>query len=125
MKNKTKLMIIFSIALIFIIFSIIICIILFSTEKLICTIKSINGDDIIVELSEDINNSDPLTKKQYILSISNIPIKDNEGKKIDKTTLKVEDVLCIIKKKENKKEDLAYSIEPLHNVKSIQLLKSE
>ena len=48
---------------------------------------------------------------------------DEKGKKISKTDLKVGDIICIIKKKEKTKVDLAYSIEPLHNIKSIKLIQ--
>ncbi len=128
MKNKRKAMMLLGIILTFILLSTVIYITLFSTEKHICTIKSINEDDIVAELLETLDNknsndTDSLTKKQYTFSISNILIKDEKGKKISKTDLKVGDIICIIKKKEKTKVDLAYSIEPLHNIKSIKLIQ--
>ena len=48
---------------------------------------------------------------------------EKEEKKINKTELQAGDIICVTYKKEKTKVDLAYSIEPLHNVKSIQLLK--
>ena len=128
MKNKRKAMMLLGIILTFILLSTVIYITLFSTEKHIWTIKSINEDDIVAELLETLDNknsndTDSLTKKQYTFSISNILIKDEKGKKISKTDLKVGDIICIIKKKEKTKVDLAYSIEPLHNIKSIKLIQ--
>ena len=68
MRNKTKVIIFLSIILALFILSVVIYLVLFSTEKYICTIKSINGNDIIAELleaqnNETINDSDLLTKK--------------------------------------------------------------
>lgn len=130
MRNKTKVIIFLSIILALFILSVVIYLVLFSTEKYICTIKNINGNDIIAELleaqnNETINDSDLLTKKQYTFSIENVSVKNEEGKKIDKTELKVGDVICITKEKERiKKVDLAYRVEPLHRIKSIKLLKT-
>ena len=126
MRNKTKVIIFLSIILALFILSVVIYLVLFSTEKYICTIKSINGNDIIAELLEaqTINDSDLLTKKQYTFSIENVSVKNEEGKKIDKTELKVGDVICITKEKERIKVDLAYRVEPLHRIKSIKLLKT-
>ena len=126
MKNKDKIIIFFVIILTIILLSTIVCITLFSSGRHICKIISINGDDIIVELLENTNKeniSDSITKKQYIFSISNILIKNEEEKKINKTELQAGDIICVTYKKEKTKVDLAYSIEPLHNVKSIQLWK--
>lgn len=129
MRNKTKVIIFLSIILALFILSVVIYLVLFSTEKYICTIKSINGNDIIAELleaqnNETINDSDLLTKKQYTFSIENVSVKNEEGKKIDKTELKVGDVICITKEKERIKVDLAYRVEHLHRIKSIKLLKT-
>ena len=129
MRNKTKVIIFLSIILTLFILSVVIYLVLFSTEKYICTIKNINGNDIIAELleaqnNETINDSDLLTKKQYTFSIENVSVKNEEGKKIDKTELKVGDVICITKEKERIKVDLAYRVEPLHRIKSIKLLKT-
>lgn len=87
MKNKRKAMMLLGIILTFILLSTVIYIALFSTEKYICTIKSINEDGIVAELLETLDNknsndTDSLTKKQYTFSISNILIKDEKGKKL-------------------------------------------
>jgi len=47
MRNKTKVIIFLSIILALFILSVVIYLVLFSTEKYICTIKSINGNDIM------------------------------------------------------------------------------
>lgn len=113
MKSKTKVIIFIFMILVLLIITI--CIKSILTEKHNCTIISIENDVIIVK--------ENIIDKKYMFSAYNVKIKNEKGIKIDKTDLKVGDVICITSIKEKIKTDLAYEIEPINNVKLVQLVE--
>lgn len=100
-------------------------------KKYVCVIESIENDKIIVKEVDFIENNntiniekDDLFNKRYEIMTNEAIIKDYDGNKIDISYLKIGDKIKIVNKKERYEIDLAYKIEPLYNIKSIQLLKN-
>ena len=124
MKNKTKIILCITVILVALIILIGLNLIK-SLEKYTSytfIVRKIDGDVVIAQPTDTVNLQDDLEHTQYMFSTNNIIIKDENGKKISGSDLKVGDEIRVIRKKERVKLDIAYSIETLDNIKIIKVL---
>ncbi|MCI9039292.1 MAG: hypothetical protein HFJ29_05425 [Clostridia bacterium] len=98
-------------------------------EEYTFTIKSIENDTIIAEKSIEVLEyieNEVVPQKQiysYHFSANNVLIRGENGKRITILGLKPGDTIHIVRIKEWEHKDLPYEVQPLTNIKLIEVVK--